>query len=95
MRLPFSKRTICKTFGPIGLAVFLSVVSAASAEATAGGDTSETPSNVVSYSEEFYAAFKPSNARDMIERTPGFALQAAQDVRGYSGAGGNVLIDGA
>ena len=95
MRLPFSKRTIWKTLGPIGLAAFLSVVSAASAEATAGGDTSETPSNVVSYSEEFYAAFKPSNARDMIERTPGFALQAAQDVRGYSGAGGNVLIDGA
>ena len=95
MRLSFNKREMWSTLRLMGLAVFLSAGSAVGAEPTAGGDVSETPSNVVAYSEEFYADFKPSNARDMIERTPGFALQASQEVRGYSGAGGNVLIDGA
>ncbi|MDQ2702890.1 MAG: TonB-dependent receptor, partial [Pseudomonadota bacterium] len=38
----------------------------------------------------------PANAGDMLERVPGFTLiEADADVRGYSGAAGNVLVDGA
>jgi hypothetical protein len=48
----------------------------------------------VSYPAEFYAPFRPSNAKEMVDRTPGFTLEKGDDVRGFGGAAGNVLIDG-
>jgi outer membrane receptor protein involved in Fe transport len=48
-----------------------------------------------SYEAEFFARSQPSNAYDMVVSLPGFRLQEGDaDVRGYSGSGGNVLIDG-
>ncbi|WP_245978809.1 TonB-dependent receptor plug domain-containing protein [Aurantiacibacter xanthus] len=46
------------------------------------------------YPAEFYAAFQPQTALDMLERTPGFTLSEGSSVRGFGGAAGNVLIDG-
>jgi hypothetical protein len=55
----------------------------------------ESASRVV-YVAADYAAFAPQTALDMVKRTPGFLLdQGDEDVRGFGGAGGNVLIDGA
>ena len=53
----------------------------------------------VVYDAEFYAAFAPRTALDMINQTPGFVLDAQdgnnnEERRGFSGAVGNVLIDG-
>jgi hypothetical protein len=51
----------------------------------------------VVYEAAFYGAFAPRTALDMIEQTPGFPLDAPDgddEVRGFSGAVGNVLIDG-
>lgn len=53
----------------------------------------------VVYDANFYAAFAPRTALDMINQTPGFALNAQdgnnnQERRGFSGAVGNVLVDG-
>lgn len=43
-----------------------------------------------------YADAAPANAWEMLSRTPGFTVvEADADVRGYAGAQGNVLIDGA
>lgn len=43
-----------------------------------------------------FADNAPANAWDMLSRLPGFvAVDADADVRGYAGARGNVLIDGA
>jgi len=43
-----------------------------------------------------FADSSPANAWDMLSRLPGFvAVDADEDVRGYAGARGNVLIDGA
>ncbi len=56
-----------------------------------------TASDRVIYESSFYDAFAPRTALDMIEQTPGFKLDAPDDdseVRGFSGAVGNVLIDG-
>ena len=53
------------------------------------------PAGVVAYPASFYEEFRPGSARDMIDRTPGFAIQGGEDVRGYAGSSGNVLIDGA
>jgi len=58
----------------------------ASAEATQG---------VTSYPPEFFAGSQPTTAFDMIMRLPGFAFDQGDNVRGFAGAAGNVLIDGA
>jgi hypothetical protein len=54
-----------------------------------------SPDRVV-YEAAFYSAFAPRTALDMINQTPGFVLNAPEEDerRGYSGAVGNVLIDG-
>ena len=49
----------------------------------------------VVYDAAFYAQFAPRTALDMVNQTPGFSLDGGDDeTRGFSGAVGNVLIDG-
>lgn len=49
----------------------------------------------VSYDVGFFAQFNPQTALDMVRQTPGFSLQGGDDERrGFSGAVGNLLIDG-
>ncbi|HCK82973.1 MAG TPA: hypothetical protein DHW63_00120 [Hyphomonadaceae bacterium] len=48
----------------------------------------------VSYDTAFFAQFNPQNALDMVRQTPGFSLDGGDDRRGFSGAVGNLLIDG-
>ncbi len=51
----------------------------------------------VVYEAAFYAPFAPRTAFDMVNQTPGFVLAGDEDEeqrRGFSGAVGNVLIDG-
>lgn len=49
----------------------------------------------VVYPAEFFEAFSPSNALQMIERVPGFMLESgAFGVRGFGQAAGNVVING-
>ena len=53
------------------------------------------PANgVIRYPPGFFAEYKPSSAQDMIGRIPGFVYDKGDDVRGFGGAAGNVLIDG-
>lgn len=50
---------------------------------------------VTPYSAAFFAPAQPYSAFDMIARLPGFSFDGGDsDVRGFSGASGNVLIDG-
>jgi hypothetical protein len=46
------------------------------------------------YEAAFYTRFHPQNALDMVNQTPNFALNAGDNRRGFSGAVGNLLIDG-
>jgi outer membrane cobalamin receptor len=49
----------------------------------------------VVYDAAFYTQFAPRTALDMIQQTPGFSFDGGDnDTRGFSGAVGNVLIDG-
>lgn len=48
----------------------------------------------VNYDAAFFAQFSPRTALDMVRQTPGFSLDNGDDRRGFSGAVGNVLIDG-
>ena len=49
---------------------------------------------VIPYPPEFFAASRPGNAMEMVGRIPGFNFDGGNNVRGYEGAAGNVLIDG-
>jgi outer membrane cobalamin receptor len=54
-----------------------------------------SPSNRVVYEASFYAPFAPRTALDIVNQTPGFTLDAGDnEQRGFTGAVGNVLIDG-
>lgn len=56
----------------------------------------DPPPGVTIYPAAYFAGSGASDAADMIARVPGFTLVDADDeVRGYAGAQGNVLIDGA
>ena len=66
----------------------------ASAPAAAAQDVEPTQRGVIPYAPDFFAAAQPSTALDMITRLPGFSLEQGDNVRGFAGAAGNVLIDG-
>ena len=61
----------------------------------AAGHAQATAGDVVTYEPDYFAVFSPRTALDMVERVPGFALDEGQERRGFAGAAGNVLIDGA
>lgn len=69
-------------------------LAALAAHAPAQAQT-ELGANVTGYGPAYFAANQPSSALDMVNLLPGFSLvEGNATVRGYSGAVGNVLIDG-
>jgi outer membrane receptor protein involved in Fe transport len=50
---------------------------------------------VTSYPPSYFADGNVSTALEMVGRLPGFSLDTGASVRGYEGAAGNVLVDGA
>lgn len=50
---------------------------------------------VISYTPADFAAARPNTALEMINRIPGFSFDGGDNVRGFAGAAGNALIDGA
>ena len=49
---------------------------------------------VTPYPLAFFADSRPGNAQEMLDRIPGFTPDGGDDVRGFAGAVGNILIDG-
>lgn len=70
----------------------LLVLAAATPEAAVVQPAEAT--GVTPYPAAFFAASQPNSAMDMITRIPGFSFDRGDNVRGYGGAAGNVLIDG-
>lgn len=52
------------------------------------------PGGAIVYEANFFSDFSPRTALDMVERVPGFVIDEGEERRGFSGAQGNVLIDG-
>lgn len=69
------------------------VQTAPPASAQAPAQTS-AQTGVIPYPPSFFADARPSTALDMITRVPGFSLDQGDNVRGFAGAAGNVLING-
>lgn len=53
-----------------------------------------TSADRVIYEAAQFAQFNPQTALDMVSQIPGFSLDGGEERRGFSGAVGNVLIDG-
>ena len=72
---------------------------AASAQAqttTAETPTSDQPARTTAYDAAFFAQFAPATALDIVNRVPGFSIEQSNgDVRGFAGAAGNVVFNGA
>ena len=58
-------------------------------------DSAAAQQGVISYTPADFAAARPNTALEMINRIPGFTFDGGDSVRGFAGAAGNVLIDGA
>jgi len=65
----------------------------ATAAATAAAALMQADTDV--YPAAFFDQYAPQNALEMINRLPGFSFDRGSNVRGFGGAAGNVLIDGA
>jgi hypothetical protein len=65
-------------------------VIVAAAAAAVAPSTAVTP-----YPAAFFAAKQPNTALEMVKLLPGFTFDAGDQVRGFAGSAGNVLIDGA
>lgn len=52
-------------------------------------------SSVTAFEPDYFASAQPVSALDIVKLVPGFRLEEGDsELRGYSGAGGNVLVDG-
>src|SRR5437868_92929 len=66
----------------------------ASTDAPVPAPTS-SPSRTTLYPARFFAQYGPRNALDIARQVPGFQLDCGdQSIRGFSGAAGNVVING-
>lgn len=86
-----------RNYYSFSLTSILAVVLAAPAFAQDGQATAETVAQqqgVISYTPADFAASRPNTALDMISRIPGFSFNGGDQVRGFAGAAGNVLVDG-
>lgn len=62
--------------------------------ASAAAHAAPAQSSRVVYDAAYYAQFRPNTALDMVRQTPGFTLEDTGARRGFSGASGNVFVDG-
>jgi hypothetical protein len=69
-------------------------VAAACLLATPAMAIQQPPGGPIIYEAAFFESASPSTALDIVSRVPGFQIEDGDDVRGFSGAVGNVLING-
>ncbi len=77
-------------FGAIAL-IAAPIVSAAEAQSD---PALESATDRQVYPRAYFDRFNPQTARDIVARIPGFSFDAGDDLRGFGGAAGNVLVDG-
>jgi hypothetical protein len=76
-------------------AAILSVPGVANANVdNADADMSVTPTGSRKFDPDFFAAYAPVTALDMVRRIPGFSIDQGEGRRGFGENAGNVLIDG-
>jgi outer membrane receptor protein involved in Fe transport len=77
-----------------GAVLFLFVGLSLCASGAADGAAVSSTEGVTSYSASFFAPEQPTTALDIVRLIPGFVFDRGVDVRGYTGAAPNILVDG-
>jgi hypothetical protein len=78
------------------LGAFVGILALGMSVPAAAQQPAARASRVISFDSKFFASFAPRTAFDIVQRVPGFTLdQGNSDVRGFAGAAGNVVINGA
>jgi outer membrane receptor protein involved in Fe transport len=94
-----SHRALCAALAPLVMAGGFGIPSIVLAQATQTAATPrvlpELKDGKRSFDAAYFNADNPKTAADMVDRVPGFGIQDGDSVRGFGGAAGNVLIDGA
>ena len=75
-------------------ALLASAAPAAVLAQTTAASPASGAQGVIRYPQAYFAEQRPVTAYDMVGRLPGFTLDTGDNVRGFEGAAGNVLIDG-
>ncbi len=75
-------------------ASMLALTGAAYAQETPAPAATTASADRLSYDTAYFAQFNPQTALEMVRQVPGFSLNGGDDRRGFSGAVGNLLIDG-
>jgi outer membrane receptor for ferrienterochelin and colicin len=88
------KKTILLA-GAAAIALAATATQAQEAVQTASASATETSSGVIVYQPDFFAQARPNTALEMVQRVPGFGIVDGDGSRGFEGAVGNVLINGA
>lgn len=78
----------------IGMRLAAAAVIVVAAGSEAHAQTLQDDGRIV-YPVAWFAAYSPADALDMAEQVPGFRIEDGADVRGFGGAAGNVVINGA
>ncbi len=88
-----------KTILLAGTALFLTAGQAAAQTSSTPPATAPTAEagqpGVLVFKPDFFAAQRPNTALDMVNRLPGFSIDDGSGARGFEGAVGNVLVNGA
>jgi hypothetical protein len=87
-------RTMASALAMTGVAYAQDAQPTPPAPSEAAATPANATSDRVTYDAAFFARFNPQTALDMVNNTPGFTLNIGEERRGFSGAVGNILIDG-
>ena len=82
------------SFASILIAALSTPAFAQEGQPAAGTTAVAERQGVISYTPADFAVSRPNTALEMINRLPGFTFESNDQVRGFAGAAGNVLIDG-
>lgn len=77
------------------LAIGFAAPSLAMADTVPAPAPQMSESGVLTFGPDFFAGYNPNSALDMINRLPGFSVNDGDGARGFEGAVGNILINGA
>ncbi len=71
------------------------VVAPAFADTAVAADAAQAPgTSLVKYDPDYFKNFQCTTALDIVSHVAGFTFSTGNNVRGFAGAAGNVLIDG-
>ena len=83
------------TAGAVSALIFAAAHPAMAQQSAPAPVADAAQRGVLIFTPDFFADQRPNTAQDMVNRVPGFSTQDGDGSRGFEGAVGNILINGA